>query len=220
MSPVYASPASNRSSMGDEMMPNCSNCGRPNGILAYGANEQEAIPLCIDCYEKLQSVLLQQAHFHQYAAWEAEQQLNDHWEGFGISVPRRPPPPPPHQRGATTTLNSINVSGGQVGSINTGAIGTFALTVSQLKQTGQDDLAASLNALITGVLASPEFSDAVKNEIIEHLNAVAEQAKEQPQERKVMLGRTLVRRLEELLSNASSVGKLWESVSHLLANLF
>lgn len=118
------------------------------------------------------------------------------------------------------TINSISVTDSHVGTINTGAIGSFAQSVTQLKQEGQSELATNLNDLITAVLGAPEFTTAVKNEVIELLGSIADQASQPQQTRKTAMARVLLKRLNELLSDVSTVGNLWQRVSELLAALF
>lgn len=202
------------------MVPNCANCGRPNGILLVGESEETSVPICIDCYEKLQSINLKTAHFHQYMAWEAEQQINDQFEGFGVPVFRRPPPPAPTLRNASHTINNISVSGGQVGSINTGNVGSLTLQVSQMQQEGRSDLASALNELVSAVLASSEFTAAIKNEVIELLEPLAVEANQSPDRRKPAVIRALMNRLSQMLADGSTVGKLWERVAELFGSLF
>ena len=172
-------------------MQNCANCGKPNGILAVGSPNGGALPMCIDCYERLQAIQAQQIYTHQYEAWRAEEEMNDHFEAFGAPVRRRAPPPKPNAPRGSFSVNNISVSDSQIGSLNTGAIGTFAASINQLKQDGQTDLAHRLNDLISAVIKSAEFTDAVKNELVEQLGSIAQEAAKQPADRRSSMAKVL-----------------------------
>jgi hypothetical protein len=176
--------------------------------------------MCIDCYERLQAIQAQQVYMYQYMAWKAEEDMNDHFEAMGAPVRRRPPPPRPNSPRSSIAVNNVSVTGSQIGSLNTGAIGTFAASINQLKQGGQSELAERLNQLTSEVLKSAELVDKIKNELVEQLGSIAEEVAKQPQARRASTVKALGRRITEILGQVPALNKLWDHVQELLSILF
>ena len=74
------------------------------------------------------------------------------------------------------TLNNIQVSNSEIGVLNTGNIHNVDVTLTVLKTEGNPELAEIVKTLTETVIKSGEISNNIKNQIIELLNALSEEA--------------------------------------------
>jgi hypothetical protein len=106
-------------------------------------------------------------------------------------------------------INNFNISG-QVGNLNLGEqYGAVTNTLTQLAGNGekQKEVASALRALVEGVRSSSSLTDPEKADLLEGLNALGEQAKEEKPKRFTVAA--LLKSLPEALKVTSALSELW-----------
>ena len=139
--------------------------------------------------------------------------------GLPVTLPRYPEPPHIIQSGGIT-LNNIQVSNSEIGVLNTGTIENVDATVTVLKMGGNSELALALKALTEAVIKSSEISNAVKNQILELLSAISEEAVVPKEKRKLSVIKTLISEISSILSGISSLTSSWDAVKTIFGKIF
>lgn len=167
--------------------------------------------LCVDCYYKF--TIAQALQFQQNAAMMnlALAELDSvvpYGPSYRVQMPRIP-------NGAISNT-SITVSGGVVGSINTGTIDSIVVTMKGLGEAGHHELETALQTLTKAVIQSRGTDDAQKNAILEQVEYVAHQAAAKPEERKPGMLRTVVSGLGSSLGAVADLATVWEQVGPVI----
>lgn len=190
----------------------CANC--PKNAMYWVGPEKGGAPLCLDCYIRLKDVSLRELEIH-------EREINfltSHMEslvGLPGFLPRYPERRPIVHTGAVN-LNNIQISNSQIGVLNTGTIESVNATVNVLRSEGSVELANAVVALIQSLIASTELADAAKNQVIELLGSVAEEAVVPKERRKSSVARALITEISGVLSGVGALAGLWEKVKTIL----
>jgi hypothetical protein len=153
-------------------------------------------------------------------AYAARSELDDLSEFHGIPVNRLPPPPSARENPLNVAFNTISVTDSQIASLNTGYIGAVDGSVTVLRSTGHAEIAAAVKALTEAVIRSSELDRKFKNEILELLGTLSEEATAPKHRRRMTLITMLMSRLSELISGASAASELWLRCRELFSNLF
>lgn len=172
------------------------------------------MPICIDCnYKHQQSQYMQ---FAQNAAM-----LNHASRRMGIvtgmphlinEVVIPPAPIPPlHYNNQVVTVN-----GGNVGAINFGNIKEIRVRIEALSQQGEIGVAEALANLTNAILASEEAEEGVKNELLEQVAFLSEQAALSPKERKPGLIKSVLTAFREGVGTVKATAEAWNAVGPLL----
>jgi hypothetical protein len=182
----------------------CYNCEKP----AMWLVSEKKIPLCLDCYAKFAQI--QQTEIESY-----ERMMNYFGDQIALSFgvppmgPRFPPRPKPIQFG-DVSLNNIKVENSVVGSINTGTVGSVDVSITMLKQNGDTQLAEALTKLSEAVLANTVLQAHQKNEALEILSLIANEASAPPNRRRTSALKPLLSRLRDIISTAGDLTTIWQ----------
>jgi hypothetical protein len=194
----------------------CYNCDK-NALYAVGPDGQQA-PLCLDCYIRWQNAQLQQQEM-------LERELNylsaemESIAGVSGILPIYPARRTVIHTGGVT-LNNIHVSNSEVGVLNTGTIGNVDATVTVLKSEGNAQLASAVAALSEAVIKSGQISNDSKNQILELLGALSEEAVVLKEKRKSSVAKALLVELSGILGAVSALAGLWATAKGLFEQLF
>ena len=139
--------------------------------------------------------------------------------GIAGLVPKFQLPNPPVRIGSRI-VNNINVSNSNVGVINTGNVARIKASLKVVAERGDDRIAASLALLTEEVRSIEGIAIAAREQILEHIEFVAEQAARDPEQRQASLGSQCLRQLDELLSPLANLATLWQSTKPSLIPLF
>jgi hypothetical protein len=180
--------------------------------------ENEQVPLCLDCYVKYAAVMQIQTENYERELNYLSDQIA-HSVGLPPLGPRYPDRKPSQIIG-NLTLNNIKVSGGVVGSINTGSIGRLDVTISAIKSAGQSEIADALTRLTEAAIVSKDLAQAQRDEIIELLSALASEIATPPEQRRNSIGRTLLARLRELVASTADLTTIWQQWGPSIIALF
>ena len=118
------------------------------------------------------------------------------------------------------TLNNIHVSDSQIGVINTGSIGTVDSAVTVIQSEGNNELASAVVALTEAVLESNELANDEKNEVVELIAALSEEAAAPKQQRKPAVARVLLSRLSDALGGLLLLSGIWDKAQKLFEAAF
>jgi hypothetical protein len=170
--------------------------------------EHEKVPLCLDCYSKYSAAMqVQTENYEREMNYLSDQVANTF--GLPLMAPRYPARPAPNNVGVIT-LHNIKVTGGVVGSINTGAIGKLDVTISAIKSNGDADVADAISKLSEAILKSESVSQPQKDELVEILSGIASEAATPPESRRNSVAKVLLGRLKDVLSSAADLTTIWQ----------
>ncbi len=176
--------------------------------------------LCLHCWiawqRALREGMAEKARVINYLTEQMEMTA-----GLPGLLPRlQVPEPAPSIYTGAMTFNNIRVSDSVVGVINTGQVQQLDVALDVIRDAGQPNLAEALRNLSQAVVDARDLDPAQKDEAIEHLTFLAEQAVLPQDQRQRSVGRTVLRALERLLNAAASVMTLWQQAQPLLGTLF
>jgi hypothetical protein len=198
-------------------MRTCQQCGRPAAIRI--TNDEGELYLCIDCNLKLEhaETLEFQRTARQFnlaaAAFEAMSDLP------GL-VPRMPVPPVQTFPVGTMNVNNINVDNSVIGVLNTGSIETVDHAVTVLKQSGANEMAAAISRLTQSVIDSTEADNESRNQIVEILSVIADEALKPKHERRGAVIRPLITELATSFSGLAGLSSLWQQYGPMIQTFF
>lgn len=194
----------------------CCNCDK-NAMYAVGPEGQQ-VSLCLDCYIRWQNIELQQQEIYErqinFLTDEIESVVGMH----GI-LPRYP-----ERRAVIHTggiiLNNIHVTNSEIGVLNTGTIENVDSTVTVLKTAGNAELANAITALTEAVIKSTEISVNQKDQALELLGTLSEEAVAPKEKRKLAVVRVLLSELSGVLGGVASLAQVWEKVRTIFQQVF
>ena len=180
-------------------------------------------PLCVDCFTKMQKahaeqnfVALQYAR-HQMAM--ANQALADmeavtglHGLNPRIQIPDMPTMGP-------VTLNNFKLDNSTVGTINTGNVHTIDTTVTALRKAGIEDAAKALHDFTQAVIADSSLTTEQKNELIEQVAFLSEQAVSS-KERKPKMIMAALDGITKTAAAVTTVAAAWHAAEPIIRAIF
>lgn len=194
----------------------CHNCDK-NAMYEVGPEGQEA-SLCLDCYIRWQNAQLREQEM-------LERELNylsaemESISGIPGTLPRYPERQTVIHTGGVT-LNNIHVSNSEIGVLNTGTIGNVDATVTVLRSAGNRELASAVATLSQAVIQSGQIANDSKNQILELLGALSEEAIAPKEKRKTSVAKALLSELSGILSGVGALAGLWQKTKTLFDQLF
>lgn len=117
----------------------------------------------------------------------------------------------------------VNISGGNFANFNLGEqVGTINATINSITNHGPDasKLADALSKLLNAVSNDPDLSESQKQEALDLVGTIADQAKLPIEQRKPGTLRAALSYLPTVLSSAASSIKIWEAVGPHLTRFF
>jgi hypothetical protein len=118
------------------------------------------------------------------------------------------------------TLHNINITGSNIGVVNTGTIQTVDGAVGVLQSRHDDQLAMALKALTEATANSTALAAVDKQRVLENLSVVSTEAvAPEPQRRKIMV-RTLLADSGTVLGVAADVATVWAQWGHVVTAFF
>jgi hypothetical protein len=162
--------------------------------------------------------MLQEQEMHQreinYLTAEMESMV-----GMSGILPKYPERRPVIQTGGIT-LNNIHVTNSEIGVLNTGIIENVDATVSVLKREGGEELANAIAALTEAVIQSGEIANDQKNQIMELLSTLSEEAVAPADKRKSAVAKTLLSDLSNILGGVKALTDVWVTAKEIITTVF
>jgi len=193
------------------MSATCCQCGKTPAIYQIAGN-----PLCLDCAYKVEQI----NHMKQQQYIQEMNYLTDHMEsvvGLPGVLPRYevPKPPPIIKTQGGLTLNNINVNQSVVGSINTGNIGQIDVALTNIKNGGAEKTAQIIKEFTEAVLEEQKLNNSIKNEIIEQLSFLANQAALPKEGQKKSIIAPILNTIKKSIENISKLLTLFEALKNI-----
>jgi hypothetical protein len=177
-----------------------------------------AEPVCIPCEHTFQQSRYMQ--FAQNAAMLnfATQEM-DAVVGLGrlsptVQIPNAPVPP------LYFNNQHVTVSGGAVGSINMATARDINVSLKIITQNGDLGVADKLADLTNAILNADEADDGAKNDLLEQVAFLTQQASAKPEERKPGAIKAIIAGIKEGAGVISSVAGVWSAVEPMLKGHF
>ncbi|SIP93611.1 hypothetical protein SAMN05880561_101315 [Rhizobium sp. RU33A] len=192
----------------------CSNCSR---LALYTVGDQSpGIPLCLSCYAIVEDI--------SFRNWlKSAAMLNQAMDDMdavmplGGTVGRIPVADIAKATSSFRTYNNIHVTNSNVGVINTGNLAKIDAAITMSVGTDAEEFGARLKDLTDAVLQEASVDDDAKRQIVEVIDAIAQQASAK-QPSATVIG-TLFSGLRTLSSTAveiaTAVEKLYDAWTRL-----
>jgi hypothetical protein len=190
----------------------CTQCGKA-AIVLLGDN-----PLCVDCFLKFQQAiqlqddkLVQQINFLMDMA-----EMTADMPGL---FPRLKVPQSIVHKGSTK-FNNIHIDRSVIGSINTGDAKRIDVAVSDIKGTGNEDLATNLAQFTEAVIAERNLNNELRDQLLEQISFLASQSTLPKEQRKPGVLKAVMSAVKEAVSAIASLSALWGKLQPLLERIF
>ena len=196
----------------------CNQCERP-GLYQYG----DGVELCLSCHSQVEDLRLRadESSFRQQLINMA--MINDAHDqmdaavGFSVSTARMPVTAIAAAAAARNTrMTSINITGAQVGVLNTGDLAKIDAAVTLTKGSDAEEFGAAIKALTEAVVQSHDMQTGTKREVGELLAALTEQV---AGKRSKPVAMTVLKGIEERTTGVNAVWDLVVKVGALAAAL-
>lgn len=139
--------------------------------------------------------------------------------GFGPASPRVAIPPAPVPP-IYYNNQSVNVSDSTVGVINLGAARDIQADLKVLTEGGEVALSEQLAELTNAILNAEDADTRAKNELIEQIALVTQQAAAKPEERKPGQIKAVLGAIKEGAETVSSISGAWNTVEPMVRTFF
>lgn len=127
--------------------------------------------------------------------------------------------------GGITIIGKMIQNSGTIGMLNVGGVikdvDKIEVTVNQLQQSGANDMATSICKIKDAILQSQELDDKIKEEVLEQLTEISEQANlpEENRSKKSVL-RVIFNGIDKTLSTVANLAKIWETWGANISTFF
>ena len=107
-----------------------------------------------------------------------------------------------------------------MGTINTGNVEKLDSRVSAMQGEKRHELAKAIQQLTQAILNASDLKPSDKDSALECLLFLSDQALTPEKDRQTTVGKTIISKLQQLLSNTGSIASLWSAVEPIISNLF
>ena len=191
----------------------CSQCGNQAIV------EIKNIPLCLNCYEKLQQVM-QIEHNRHIQEINYLTDLMEEILGMPGYFSKYEIPQPTILYQAPVTFHNIKVDQSIIGSINTGKINQIDISMNHIKLSGNEELMKAIQEFTQSVIDEMKLNAEIKNQILEHISFIAFQATRPKEKQRSSIVKTVLLGVKNMISNVASLVILWDKLQPLLDKVF
>ena len=190
-------------SAGSSSMAPCGECGR-NTPFAVGD-----VHLCLRCYSLLMLALRMRENILQEQANYPADQIHA-VTGLNAVTPRSPVEklPPVIHHGGDLVFHNVKVDRGVVGAINADEVARIAVAMSQIA-AGGNELRRAIEDLTEAIVNSQELQVTAKNELLEQLAALTEQAAALKHRRRPGVFKALMASVTAAVSGVEGLARPW-----------
>lgn len=123
-------------------------------------------------------------------------------------------------QGAMKNINNFNISNSHIGVINTGEVERIELAMQIMKDRNDLDLAGAFQEFAQAVLDAEDIPEPEKNELLEQVAEVSEQALKPPEKRKKGIIKSLLGGIKSLATTTTTIAEAWEKVEPIVKGFF
>ena len=113
-------------------------------------------------------------------------------------------------------LNNINIQNSNVGVINTGNVESIDVSLTFLKEQGNEEIAELIKILTKEIIKNKDIVENQKNEILEQLAFITEQLSIPKEQRKTSILKTIFATIFTSISGFSNLLEILEKVKKLI----
>ncbi len=106
-------------------------------------------------------------------------------------------------------MDNIDVNSLTIGALNAGNIQSVDVSITNLKQSGNDQLANALVILTDSVIASGDLQNRVKDELIEILSFISSEATAPPERQRKAIAKSVIKKFEDTINVSANISQLW-----------
>jgi hypothetical protein len=121
---------------------------------------------------------------------------------------------PPTPSAPITFNNSV------VGAVNTGVVRDIEVNLTHLQNSGNDKATDALKALTEAILRDPSADNTQKNDLVEHIAFLNEQAVLPAKDRKPAVIKTTLGTLTQAAGTVTAMAGAWQVAEPILKTLF
>jgi hypothetical protein len=121
---------------------------------------------------------------------------------------------------APVTHNHINVDRSIIGSINTAQVERIEVAMNDIKNNGNNEVSEALKSLTEAVISSNEVQAEIRDQLVEQLAFIAEQAVLPDLHRQKSVIKVILGAISSTISTAASLTTLWLQIQPILSNFF
>lgn len=188
----------------------CSQCHRP-AILSI-----DDLPLCVPCYYQFQVAQTLGFRIQAIGLNHAAASM-DSMTGLGHITPRMQVPDIPQ---GPVILNNIKVDNSVVGSINTGNVHSIDVSVTVLKEAGNQQVSEALKALAEIIANNQAVPTADKNQMLDQVAYLGEQAVAAAKDRRPGMIQAAFTSITKGAGAVEAVAIAWQAAAPLLKSYF
>lgn len=189
----------------------CSQCEK---TAIYNLNN---IPLCLNCLERVKAIQQQELENNMQLANIAAAHL-DMALPFGMKTPRFTIPKRVQVNGPKMT--NINISGGNIGVVNTGTVQRIDASINTIKSEGNAEVAHAIAELTEAIASLEKISDEDRSKALELLSAVADEAEQPVNKRRSAVLKPILEGLATVLQTGAATADLWTKFGPIITNFF
>jgi hypothetical protein len=119
-----------------------------------------------------------------------------------------------------TPFAPITLNNSVVGAVNTGVVRDIAVNLTHLQNSGNDKATDALKALTEAILRDPSADNTQKNDLVEHIAFLSEQAVLPAKDRKPAVIKTTLGTLTQAAGTVTAMAGAWQVAEPILKTLF
>ena len=119
-----------------------------------------------------------------------------------------------------TTLNNIQVTNSQIGVLNTGIVETIDSSLTVLQTQADSGFVLAVKSLVESVVSSDTMTNKQKNDILEILGSLSQEAVVPADHRKTAVAAALLAQLSVMFQGISGLNELWINAEEAFKLLF
>jgi hypothetical protein len=188
----------------------CSQCQRL-GVAAINGTT-----LCVDCFYKFEVARTLGLRIAAIGMNHAAAEL-DFATGLRNFTPRIQVPDIPR---GPVILNNIKVDNSVVGTINTGNVETIDVSITYLKEAGNEQISAALKTLAEVIANATAIPAPNKNQLLDQVAYLSEQAVAAAKERRPGMIQAAFAAIAQGSTAVAAVASAWQAAAPLLKSYF
>ncbi len=197
------------------MSPQCSQCSRPAVASMSGQN------LCVEHAAMMANIVQRQqeqsAAMINFLHEQIEYTMGVPSSGPRIAIPQ--PPPTVVHRGNVTT-NQFRIDRSVIGAVNTAEVAKIEVSMNNIQNQDSTDFTAAIKELTEAFAANAELQEAKKEELLEILSYLSNQATLPEQQQQKTLIKRMLGRVPQIIGTAADLTALWAAHHQALISFF